>query len=97
MKDILKKMTEKWRYETGFGSVRLMDSDEIVAMPFAGWDAKKRDKRGRLIAAAPEMYASLKAIADVKKTGTIISVKPIKELLERIDGEVDNINVKNKS
>ena len=87
MKDILKKMTEKWRYETGFGSVRLMDNDEIVAMPFAGWDTKKRDKRGRLIAASPEMYNWLKTIAGVFDKGNVINVSGIKELLLRIDGD----------
>ena len=87
MKDILKKMTEKWRYETGFGSVRLMDNDEIVAMPFAGWDAKKRDKRGRLIAAVPEMYNWLKTIVGIFDKGNVINVSGIKELIARIDGD----------
>ncbi len=87
MKDILKKMTEKWRYETGFGSVRLMDNDEIVAMPFAGWTQKKRDKRGRLIAAAPEMYNWLKTIVGIFDKGNVINVSGIKELIARIDGD----------
>ena len=81
-------MTEKWRYETGFGSVRLIDSDEIVALPYGQFDTPEiKDRRGRLIAAAPEMYSWLKTIAGIFDEENIINVSGIKELLARIDGE----------
>ena len=81
-------MTEKWRYETLFGSVRLENSDEIVAMPFAPYDAQKlKDWRGRLIATAPEMYSWLKTIVNVFQKENVIKVDGIRELLGRIDDD----------
>ena len=80
-------MSEKWRYETTFETVRLNGSDEVVAYP-CGPSGKSeiRDRRGRLIAAAPEMYEWLNAIVNVFQKGNMINVDGIRELLARIDG-----------
>ncbi len=55
-------MSKRWRYEKTFESVRLENSDEIVAIPYGSQENKHQ--RGRLIAAALEMYEMITKLVD---------------------------------
>lgn len=88
----------KWRYCTISETVRAINSDEIVALPYGYCGEKeKKDRRGRLIASVPEMYETLKNVSDyILECAKLYSPFPhelcmyagrIKELLARIDGE----------
>ncbi len=82
----------KWRYCTISETVRAINSDEIVALPYGYCGEKeKKDRRGRLIASSPEMYEMLKEeIIPTSDYGGIVSFereRKVKELLAWIDGE----------
>ncbi len=90
-------MSKRWRYEKTFESVRLENSDEIVAIPYGSQENKHQ--RGRLIAAALEMYEMITklvdgiTIAELLNGMQVVKVNPVliesaKRLLAEIDGDV---------
>jgi len=90
----------KWKYMND-GTIRACrpNSDILInIIEMAGFEDFKKvlgeekaremiDANARLAAAAPEMYEWLKIIYETFAEGNVINVKPIKELLARIDGE----------